>query len=350
MNRDKFLEVFLDNTAKVGLYKGILTNTQEVFFLNLVKEVLTANIGDEKGLSGSASLQCDLGSILKVTNEKVPLDNPFNSLVPVDVSLNSLCNEGYLGLTSIRSTKIFLLATAKRSLLFLIIVDLLFLVGTSLSTKLIKEVSGRFSRHGQETRLGLLDLNLLRRGRRVLLWWLEELTAETLFYFSDNLDLIVAESLEQIRVLSHLKTLKDGVLKLINFVIGFIDSLFEYLRQILGLQFLVKVGYPLRKTGIHWLLMDGNEWTRGGRESNEAIAKTKAGSTSRLIEFWRRYCLDRSCELAFRLSEKPFGLKRKDGCVALCIHAGKFTFQRLRERDLLEGGLGRKFQDSLSSL
>jgi hypothetical protein len=183
-----------------------------------------------------------------------------------------------------------------------------------------------------------------------LLWRLEELTAETLFYFSDNLDLIVAEGLQQIRVLSHLKALKNGVLKLINFVIGFIDSLFEYLRQILGLQFLVKVGYPLRKTRIHWLLMDGNERTRGGRESNEAVAKTKAGSTSRLIEFRRRYRLDRSSELAFRLREKPFRLKRKDCCIALCIHAGKFTFQRLRERYLLEGGLGRKFEDSFTSL
>jgi hypothetical protein len=134
LNRDKFLEVFLDDTAKVSLYEGILTHTLEVFFFYLVKEVLTANISNEKGLSGPAGLQGDLGSILKVTNEKVSFDNPFNALVPVDVSLNCLCNEGDLGLASIRTTKIFLLATAKRSLLFLIVVALLFLVGTSLST------------------------------------------------------------------------------------------------------------------------------------------------------------------------------------------------------------------------
>jgi hypothetical protein len=61
--------------------------------LNLFKEIIAASFSNKKCFSRSTTLQCHLGSVFKLSDQQVLLDDALVAFVPIGVSGDRLLNK-----------------------------------------------------------------------------------------------------------------------------------------------------------------------------------------------------------------------------------------------------------------
>lgn len=145
---DELLEIILNDTFDEDFNIGIFADVREVLFLDFLEQLFTASISNQQCLGGASSFKRDIGSILKVSNEKISLDDAFNAFVPVSVARNGLSNH-----LQLRLTRLLFDLQVLSIVVVLIALSLCWWCIIASTSQLREEVGCAFSGHGLELRL-----------------------------------------------------------------------------------------------------------------------------------------------------------------------------------------------------